>query len=88
MQAGGGAAGVARGWAAASLALGTRLAVRSVGAGAGSVRRGGVAGGGRSVRGLAATAPGPVGPCAAAPGRAARPPRVPRGRENQNLPTS
>lgn len=87
--AGGGGAGVAGGWAAARLALGTRLAVRRVAARACSERPRGRRGGRwRSAPGLAATAPGPAGLSAAPPGRAARAPRVPRGQEIGKLPTS
>lgn len=86
--AAGGGAGVAGGWAAARLALGTRLAVRRVGARACSVRGGGAAGGGDR---LPASQPQPPAQRAFPRRRLAEPPARPgslagRRTENSQLP--
>lgn len=86
--AAGGGAGVAGGWAAARLALGTRLAVRRVGARACSVRGGGAAGGGDR---LPALQPQPPAHWAFPRRRLAEPPARPgslagRRTENSQLP--
>ena len=86
--AAGGGAGVSGGWAAARLALGTRLSLRRVGARACSVRGGGAAGGGDR---LLASQLQPLAQRAFPRRRLAEPhartPRVPRGQENGKLPT-